>query len=359
MAFPTINGTQKSSSPGTTQTLKLPVLSTGDLLFAWLTVETDDTITPPSGWTLFLDDEWIGGIARRSVMCYRVVTGSEGYTGNGTDTVTYAQGDIAWGAHVVYSITGAADPDVQLPTYSRIVGGSADPPNHSPGSTKDFLWVAAISGRQNVESYPSGYSDGIGIKAGNASIGIAAKELNASSENPGVFTLFSGDTTVTYTLAFWPVPPVTLTIEPTLVQSLATPFNPSLSYSYNVDPGLVDSSITVFDPSFVMGEVIISPSLSDSSAVVFDPVIGTSYSIIVDLANQAAVVYDPVVSLSSPEQFIDPGLEQQLVAVFDPVVQAGTAYIVLTTVENLAQAFGVVIEGGKKGKMLTMSDWSS
>lgn len=148
-------------------------------------------------------------------------------------------------------------------------------------------------------------------------------------------------------------------IQPLLIQALAQSYDPTLTYNYNVNPAKADSLATAFDPSLLPGEVFITPALVDSSAVAFDPSITSSYLIVVDLVNQTAIVYDPVVDLSTPEQFITPGLEQQLVAVFSPDVLADTSYIILTTVDNLAQVFGVVIEGGEGGgKMLTMSDRS-
>lgn len=140
---------------------------------------------------------------------------------------------------------------------------------------------------------------------------------------------------------------------------LAESFEPSLTYNYDVDPGLASTIAVTFDPSFILGEVAISPDLVDFSAVAISPELAASYLLAIGVVDQTSVAFDLVISSSTPEQFIEPGLSQQLVVVFSPQI-SDQSYIVMIPASSLAQAFGLKIEGGERGgKMMLLKDQST
>jgi hypothetical protein len=90
-------------------------------------------------------------------------------------------------------------------------GGSvnANPPNHTPaGGAQNYLWLVAActdSGSNTPSAAPTNYDEmrkSLGGASG-ASVTVAERELNASSENPGTFTngIISW---VTFTIAIAP-----------------------------------------------------------------------------------------------------------------------------------------------------------
>lgn len=89
-----------------------------------------------------------------------------------------------------------------------------NPPNNAPGlGTLDFLWMALTSqeGAPTVSSYPTNYTlnqgfarELTGAGTGQAMLGWAMRELNASSEDPGTFTLSNNEDTMTVTIAIPP-----------------------------------------------------------------------------------------------------------------------------------------------------------
>jgi len=224
-AGPWVRGTDDSKAFGYSgKTVSLPALETGDLIFVSVGYHTGTGTIPTamaiSGYTELANDA-INSTTRMAVL-YRYVDGTEGYTGDGSDTVslTWAGGAWLYTSHMSSAIIGGADPDDQAPSISSFATSSStttpNPPNLSPGSTEDFLWFVPLAvgaySSQILLSYPTGYS---GVSAPGSGTNLmsvhAYRVLNASSENPSTFlyndVVFYGG----YTVAIWPVTAVDYT----------------------------------------------------------------------------------------------------------------------------------------------------
>lgn len=147
----------------------------------------------PSGWTQIYDetDDYIS-------IYEKIATGTES-----AGTVNFTQDASGRWACQVIKITGSH------PTEASQVGGAAnnvasssvDPGSLTPsGGAKDWLWIAVdchghiLQTSRTISTYPTNYT-GItpaqnsagGI--GQSYVGSAYRQLNASSEDPGAFTL--------------------------------------------------------------------------------------------------------------------------------------------------------------------------
>jgi len=206
MAFPVVaatNGSQEDSQT-TSHTVALPAdISSGDLLLVFFAVEGLNTITFPEGWTEIFEvaqsTEVTFGIA------YRQADGEEGAT------ITVISSISNYSAHVTFRITGHEDPGTQAPEVSTGATGysqTADPDALTPtGGAKDYLWLALVGfdTGYNIDGFPTDYTDGAWREEGHVSAGHCRRELNAASEDPGIFTFqYSGVDWVACTLAVHP-----------------------------------------------------------------------------------------------------------------------------------------------------------
>jgi hypothetical protein len=158
----------------------------GDVLVMWFRTATSPVdITTPSGWTA-LDSFGLGGT---STVMFRVADGNEGAT------VTVTLSATRFVSALVYQIKGAhGDVEADIEGSTTI-----DPPNLAPTwGSADNLWIALHSARRGntyATAPPSGYGDMETISTapgsadnGHCNVSGAHRILEASSENPGVFT---------------------------------------------------------------------------------------------------------------------------------------------------------------------------
>lgn len=192
-AFPVVEATSTFNAGGTTLTATFPSGSTtGDLVIIVLaiTAGTSRTFTTPSGWAALRDAT--GGVnLRRFGIIYRVFAGGEGssvnisISGSGTPGV----------AGIAYRISGQS----AVPTVpgSGATGNSAapNPPSHSPaGGLNRYLWLA-VEAHEHINpasAAPTNYTPLITSSRSateDVSVGIAARQLLASSEDPVAFTI--------------------------------------------------------------------------------------------------------------------------------------------------------------------------
>jgi hypothetical protein len=155
------------------------------------------SVTTPSGWTQATGSPAVqgwGGSGETIRVYYKTATGSEG------STISMAfddnSGQSAWSGYRTYRIAGAnlAGPALITAAMSGEGGGySPDPPSNSPGSTKDWLWLAvAYNYSATFTNGPSGYSNYGEVEGGYCKSAFAEKgTINTSSENPGAFALDS------------------------------------------------------------------------------------------------------------------------------------------------------------------------
>jgi len=185
---------------GTSHTVNLPSgIVAGNLLLVFFCAGegSSPTITFPDGWTeLFQTPNYInctiGG-------WYRVADGTE------ESTITVTTSSSEYSAHTSYRITGYAG----VPECGNSTGGQStkpNPPSLTPSwGAMDTLWfaVTGVENNYDVSSYPTNYTDG---RLDGVVIRVATcrRELNASSEDPGVFTFSDSVYWVANTVAIGP-----------------------------------------------------------------------------------------------------------------------------------------------------------
>lgn len=171
-------------------TVNLPAsISSGDLLLMCAVVAaTSTTFTPPSGWTELYDT---GSASNINAYCaYKFASGSEGASLSWTTGGTFSWGGVT--ARVT-GMHGSAAPEAVTGNESNTA--SPDPPSVTPSwGNAVTLWIAVGMTDVNsatVSAYPSNYTDNQVVAGTNARIAIAARGLQAASEDPGAYT-FSG-----------------------------------------------------------------------------------------------------------------------------------------------------------------------
>jgi hypothetical protein len=183
--------TSSTSTASKSHSVSLPSgIQSGDLLIVLFNSNSASAVNQPSGWTEFLtrsSGPWI------SKGYYRKADGTEG----STLTITTTAGTSS--VHISYRITGAADPAVQAPEQANVgEGGSAatlNPPSLTPtGGPKDLLWIAVgfhnSANTGAVNAAPTNYGTlQASTVSGTVGIGSAHRALNASTEDPGTFSV--------------------------------------------------------------------------------------------------------------------------------------------------------------------------
>ncbi len=193
MPFPTIAATNTSgtTSSSTSHIVSLPAgISAGDLLIVGIALNAvvSDTITFPTGWTDRLDPAYVAGLRLKAAS--RVADGAEG------STITVTSGNAARASHLAYRITGQMP--VVAPEASTGATGTGDPDPDSLTSSsgaKNFLWIAigGVDSVGGVAVNPPNY--GLSqLRSGtlNTDLYIAGRNLNAATENPGIFDVVVG-----------------------------------------------------------------------------------------------------------------------------------------------------------------------
>lgn len=181
-------------------TVNLPAgINAGDLLLVFFCSDGNPVITFPGGWTQLF--QTISGGLVAFCCWYRIADGGEG----ATITVNTSLNQKT--AHTSYRITGySAVPEVGVSATG--VSANPDPPNLAPSwGAKDTLWFASCGyddGAKTVNAYPANYLNGRNDRSNSVTgcgVGTAERDLNASPENPGTFTLSGADEWVANTVA--------------------------------------------------------------------------------------------------------------------------------------------------------------
>lgn len=196
---------------GAATQIRIPTsdLRYGDILIA-VTREAagSGTWTWPSGWNELADSNADGSVDAVTI-AYRSVNFS-------SDEAAYVAPSYSTSydrsASVCWQFRNAG-----TPVCSSVVSAntaSPDPPNLAPGlGTLNFLWIALATceASRAVNSYPTNYTLNQGLQGGgtgltNAYVTLvwAMRELSASSENPGTFSLTVAEDSMSFTLAIPP-----------------------------------------------------------------------------------------------------------------------------------------------------------
>ena len=194
MAGPTpISRTDTQISTDTTaHTIDLPSVSAGDGLLVVGSLDGGTTVTDWDGFTEL--DVTSNGTVVTLAIGYLKATGSEGST---KDLVVSASQKGSW--KVYKFATADVDFVSDSPEVGTAVTGdstSPDPPNLAPSWGSANNWWLAVEGHDsnNVSTgFPSSYTNTESIAAdpgsGSTVLSTAERELVASSENPGAFTM--------------------------------------------------------------------------------------------------------------------------------------------------------------------------
>lgn len=200
MAFPTFN-TPVSTSFGVAATnmqVNMPAsVAAGDLLIVLVESRNAVTWTKPSGWNDISTLAQAGGSSVGQLNgFYKIAAGTEAgttpqWTASGVTTAI-------WNTFKVTTWHGTTPPEA---TTTNGDSSAANPPNLAPSwGADDTLWVAiaghAASTASAWSAGPSGYGNfqcnGASTGGAAVSMGIATLTNNASSENPGAFTVNGG-----------------------------------------------------------------------------------------------------------------------------------------------------------------------
>ena len=138
----------------------------------------------------------------------KTATGSEG------STDTFTTGNSVISSHTYIRYTSATVPtSAEVATFGE-TAVDANPPNLDVSGGKgadDIVWIAGYnrSDDRRSTSDPTNYSNFQSIDnggAGGIETGNSDRELNASSEDPGIFDFTgSGEDTTSYTVAIYPL----------------------------------------------------------------------------------------------------------------------------------------------------------
>lgn len=213
MVFPVVESLTETSLEGneTSHLINMPAtVDSGDLLITLFSNDDVETVTTPIGWSLL--GNMVGGSLnngdRLSIYAKRA-DGTEGGT-----TVDFVTSDTEEAAGQVYRITGwggIAPNDVEISSFAVEDSDSPDPSSLSPSwGALDTLWLAISNhhdGDRSITAYPTNYTDGSQITTSGAagtSLQSARRELNASSDDPGTFTIDTSRRWAAVTLAVRP-----------------------------------------------------------------------------------------------------------------------------------------------------------
>jgi hypothetical protein len=213
--FPQVASITTSISSTDTKTHNVSMSATvaaGDLLLVLFTNDDSATVTTPSGWTALFSQVEANNRVRASAYA-KVAGGTEGGT-----TVDFQTSNIEQAAAQVYRILAAdwcgssVNDGVAVGAGSQATSQYPDPPAVTPAWGADnTLWITYIgySSTASVSNYSANYGNGTWTQSstGNtasAEVASARRELNASSEDPGTYTLSANSASAGNTIAIRP-----------------------------------------------------------------------------------------------------------------------------------------------------------
>lgn len=210
MAYPqtTTPTPQIFDTDTTTHLVEMPAtVNSGDLLLTIAVNDDDNLFTTPTGWTELNQDTHSEAEVNFGVWA-KVADGTEGGT-----TVDWETDGSEQVVATVYRVTSwyGTIAGVEVGTFSEGNSDIPDPPSLSPSwGAEDTLWIACYGNdsEETATAYPTNYTDGItastGTGSGRCGSGSARRELNATSDNPGTFTLSSDEQWLGQTIAIRP-----------------------------------------------------------------------------------------------------------------------------------------------------------
>lgn len=273
MAFPTISATTSSGAlSGTPQSVPVAAHASGDRLVVIYALDggTSNYSSNAEGWTL------VGTVTESqnaiNLLIFEKIATSSGETLTITLAATRAARAIA------YTITGSDTATAMEMASANSAGTpstSPDPPNLTPSwGAADTLWLAALAqdnGTITLSAYPANYSlsqlNNSGGTTSTPSAAVAGRQLNASSENPGAFTISGNEQWTVATLAIKPGAS-TPTIQPSDIASAEAFGTAVVTFVASVAPSGIASGEAFGTAQFSTGVPQILPN-GIASAEVF------------------------------------------------------------------------------------------
>lgn len=189
MAFPTVINTANTTSTGSASlALTMPAsIVAGRLLLAISDSQTDDAATTAmTGWTK------LGATERGASGTGTLAAFAKIAAGSDTGTVTGTSGQRCVTCYQIDAWSGVIA-DIG---HAGATSASLDPPNLTRPSALDYLWIAAVktTAAGAVTGAPASYTNLVAVTSGSTlKLGTARRNLNAASDNPGVFSGSAGD----------------------------------------------------------------------------------------------------------------------------------------------------------------------
>lgn len=185
----------------TSHNVNMPAtVDAGDLLLIVGMYEADPGTVSLTGWTLISGASASDSTSTYGRILYKVADGTE----DGT-TAQVATTNSVFASHISFRVKNF---DSATAPEGAGVGcdclTTTDPPSLTPSwGSGNTLWLA-FTVREgtpgSLSSGPSGYSDASAFIGTNAGLAYAYKQVNAASENPGVFTWSAGAHSVSMTV---------------------------------------------------------------------------------------------------------------------------------------------------------------
>lgn len=209
---PTINvvdvTTGGDTAEGTSRSVALPSSCVTGQRLVLIIGSKGDGIGFPAGWTESADND--DGSSANLAIAYRDCDGSEG----ASITVTSSSSvGLAW---IIYRFS-KLDQTV-APSLAAEANNSDANPNSAAVTPSwgalDTVWISAFAAAKDpaatVSVYPSGYTENQTYVAATNSglkgyVGAAIRRLNATSDNPGAFTISASDAWEAMTIAIKPI----------------------------------------------------------------------------------------------------------------------------------------------------------
>jgi hypothetical protein len=263
MAFPVAAASADSSGALDTNNLSMPAgIAAGNLLVMRLETSDPTAMSPPSGWTEILDGA-LPGSGGRLYICAKIAAGGESATRPTGNSGNYAGKVTRYtGAHP------SAMPEVS--TLATGTNANPNPASLTPSwGAADTHWeaIAGVENERTTSSYPTNYSSGTNQR-NSATLTIAHRDLNASSEDPGTFTMAGSENWAAATLAIRP--PAATEVQPPV--SLVTVSDPVPTVTISVPSAI--SLVTVTAPEPAVGAVTsVAPPVSEVDVTVPTPAI--------------------------------------------------------------------------------------
>jgi len=281
MAFPSVASTATTS--GTTATtsavVNLPAsITAGQSLLVLIRSSAGGATTFPAGWTKIVDDDSDASDGSdRTALAWRRADGTEGAT------ITVTLGNSGRFAAIAWRITGARNPELSPPEVSNVTTGVSTSPNPGSltptGGAQDYLWFW-MGGWEGIQtsppaSNPVNYSSDIlgadsgtiGGIVGNVRVASATRQLNATTEDPGSWTISSSDDWTAVTVAIYPEVTSEELVEKDLGYVVLEPNTIPLGVDYTVETSDTETKGINYDvqltPTFEKGlEYRLPPSVA-------------------------------------------------------------------------------------------------